>query len=628
MALTNIHDCEIIQVFKTIVQKCPHPTEYPKKFYNFKAIFYYLQLWLKNHDTRLKDMSNYYLEMLWTQLVDVYMQPVWHTESVGSRYRPYEGVTVSSLKDLLKIAIARNDLRSFFEAFPYVENLLVIDAFLNASSPEEALTELFDQIVKYYSDILKNYDSIHPILVLREMVKLILNRNDFDELFYKKYMKSAEQHLQMREKKPYYDWIQLSLFVSTNVSHYLRRTKGFKKLDWDALAGLHRRVEKDKKAISETQSQRIAEGLELYLEDLILFEMGQLSKENEIRLVDLRDLATINAQENIEPAFRVIVEYSSIIYRIKKDIDDNDTSRLATLRAISAFGEAVTSIMCLLPEETQESLEVLIDIKDHIVHAATLDAFKYIEDIIYDLENQKILTHCLIELQELKPFFADLKIWVDKNEESANNLTCCCFETAKFPTMPALTNLNLLKEKFVEIKSNNNMPENISNPTQHINSNKRCLINECEHTIETSNRLRQKIHDYTLTIRDDDKEFKPVVSAACEMLYGIVVERFKQIKRYLRFLDDYQDVTLYVFMSSHRIEKLYTLIEKAINVRNDVFRFNELQREATSKASNVPENQRPEPIDSVTFLRNHWIKTIMNDPTYHEIQSLKVLLKK
>jgi hypothetical protein len=107
---------------------------------------------------------------------------------------------------------------------------------------------------------------------------------------------------------------------------------------------------------------------------------------------------------------------------------------------------------------------------------------------------------------------------------------------------------------------------------KHINSLKRYEIVQLDHTMENIDRLKKELGQ----IFDGqyvDVRSQPVVSIACEMLYGFCLEGFKRIKKFLGNMYDYQDQTLYFFIPNHPLEKVDTLLEHAIGMRNEMFHF-------------------------------------------------------
>ncbi len=202
--IINGYHNEIIFDFKAGIQKCPNPDSSDKTFENFRDFFFslhhfYLSAKDKKPDVSLRDKFGYHLEMLWSYLLSEFMSPMWsyddqgYNEDVGKRYWQSSMVNTRKLKVLIKEAIQRDELKMFFEAYPYVKDLIVIDEYLNTQLPSSEENAVFYDLVYFtYLPILDQYDQLKPSLVLREHLKLMLGRPDFDVEFYKKYMKGAE----------------------------------------------------------------------------------------------------------------------------------------------------------------------------------------------------------------------------------------------------------------------------------------------------------------------------------------------------------------------------------------------------------------------------------------------------
>ena len=749
--INNYHN-EIIFAFKAGIQKCPYPAPGNKEFENFREFIfslyrYHLTERDKNPDMNLLKKSAYHLEMLWGHLLYEFRSPMWsyddqgYNEEAGKRYWQSGMVDTKRLKVLIKEAIQRDELKSFFKAYPYVKDLIVIDEYLNIETPSAEAHSLFwDLVYLIYLPVLNQYEQLQPSLVLREHLKLMLSRPDLDLEFYKKYMKGAEASLRDRKYKPETDLVSLSLFIETNISYDLRMSPGFRKFNWDAFDGLYRRLFKNRNAVDAARLRTVAEGLEKYIDDLILFQLRQI-KEDVIRTVIVDDIALVNVAENMDPAFHIIEDYLDILDQINEDCE---TSRLATLRSITAIGEAIHSISLLIPEEQRKKLKIFTNLRDHIIHSSILDAFNYINALVNDLDTKMLLVTCLVELRDLKGFFANLKGWFANGMQSTN-----------MPQVPALQGLSLLEKEFAVVRSKDDRDEQIPvaqrlallaslpdsdslvNPyldkvrafvtqgsslnredfkeacpdlsatdakkrheqiielkkitalrkalteknvdfdrvnlnvakehkqrlgqikeqkdnagleaflneheksvglnqealtnfmnsirmidvkpfkeqlkkfategigelkkdefektikvvfrdnlehqklwymtyemltRRYINSLKRYQIIQLEHTLRNIDRLKQELG----SIFDGqyvNTQSNPVVTIACEMLYGFCLEGFRRIKKYLGNMYDCQDQTLYFFIPNHPLEKVEALLKHAIAMRNEMFHF-------------------------------------------------------
>ncbi len=770
--INNYHN-EIVFAFKTGMQKCPYPDSKDKEFENFRNFFFSLHRFHlsakdKKPDMSLRDKSAYHLEMLWSHLLKEFMSPMWsyddrgYNSEVGKRYWQSGMVDTRRLKVLIKEAIQRDELKSFFKAYPYVKDLIVIDEYLNTQSPSAEEHAIFRDLVYFvYLPVLNQYDQLQLSLVLREHLKLMLERSDFDVEFYKKYMKGAEANLRERRYKSGSDLVFLSLFIGTNISYDLRMSPGFRKFNWDAFDGLYRSIFKNRDAIDAVRLRAVTEGLEKYIDDLILFQLGKI-KEDAIRTVTVDEVALVNVAENVAPAFQIIEDYLGILDQINEDCE---TSRFAILRAITAIGEAIHSISLLLPEEQRKDFKVITDLRDHIIHSSTLDAFNYVNMLVNDLDTQMLLVTCLVELRDLRGFFANLQGWFTSGRQVEN-----------LPKAPSLQGLTLFEQEFSVARSKDDRDEqmpvaqrmallallpgddNIANPNldkmrafvtqgaslnredfkeacsdlsasdakklhekiielkkitalkkaiteqnvdfdrvnlnvaknhkkrleqikqqkdnaaleaflneheqtigltqefltnfvdsikiidtkpfkeqlrkfategigelkkdefekaikvvfrdnsehqelwkmsyemltrRHINSLKRYQIVQLNHTLENIERLRQEL-GRIFDGKYVNTRSNPIISIACEMLYGFCLEGFKRIKKFLGSMYDYQDQTLYFFIPNHPLEKAETLLKHAIEMRNEMFHF-----ERTFRMG-----------ENLTFVRMIWFSSI------------------
>ncbi len=106
----------------------------------------------------------------------------------------------------------------------------------------------------------------------------------------------------------------------------------------------------------------------------------------------------------------------------------------------------------------------------------------------------------------------------------------------------------------------------------HINSLKRYQIVQLDSTLKNIERLRQKMSSI-FNGKNVNTQSNPIISIACEMLYGFCLEGFRRIKKFLGNMYDYQDQTLYFFNPNHPLERVEKLLEHAIEMRNEMFHF-------------------------------------------------------
>ncbi len=406
-------DNERIQHLKHYISKLPRKTPNTdlREFEHFNSFFstFHNSLKISSFNEDLVLRFSYHLEQLWQHILSEFMQPYWFTTNRGVSMElmsKYKGGRMDTqiLKILIQKAIDDNELPDFFVAFPYVKDLLIIDRYLSHPLPNEpeVLGEVM-RITAEYIDTLKHYDNIFPLLVLREHVHLMLDSDQFDQGFYVKYMKGAEVCLRDKGQNTNTNLMFLSLFISEDIPYAIRKVEGFKQFNWDAFDGLYRNLG----AVDKVELPTILLGLERYIDELISFKLGELGGEN-LHAVDVTAIELINVEANVNPAFAIIDDYLGIITSIR---EDSTTARLAILRAITAIGEAINSIKLLVPEGRSATLEIIINLRDHIVHSSTYDASRYINDLIYNLDN-KTLINVLAEIRELQPFINELKGWI------------------------------------------------------------------------------------------------------------------------------------------------------------------------------------------------------------------------
>lgn len=632
------------------------------------------------------------------------------------------------MKTRIQEAIDQDDLPDFFAAFPYAKDLLAIDNLLSQKVLYKQAIEEVMQVIVSYTNSLENYENIFPLLILREHVHLMLNSNQFDRDFYIKYMKGAEVCIRDRRHNADTDLMFLSLFISKNIPYAVRKAEGFKQFNWDAFDGLHRNL----KSVDKSELPNILLGLERYINGLISFQLGELLEEN-LHEVNIASVEHANWEANANPAFVIIDYYLAIV---TPTVEDNNISRLATLRAITAIGEAINSIKLLIPEEHRASLQTIINLRDYIVHSATYEASRYINDLIYN-EANRTLVDVLPEIRGLNQFFNELKNWfssprtidtfshipviqatrdfeanyaaarkkddrkeklsladydslqnlIPADEETDNPnyiriesfirrgirldrkefLDACIiggrelreihekrieqnkvtiirktltegtldfskislnlqkndkkqieeikttkdpvaleeflvkheqlndFNEDEFLNTVRKINLNSYKkilEEFLEGKLNpkekfdqavkiifSQDPSAIqiwhdayTKFMGHINSIKRDQITQLEYSIANIKLLKDtasKIFDS----RGIDTQVNPLVSIACEMLYGFCSDSFKNINKFINLLHDYSDETLYFFAYKHPLKEVQGTLDIAVQVRHQMFHF-------------------------------------------------------
>lgn len=444
---------DIIHAIKQMLIVCPHPESDEKVNKNFREFFFsfraYCQSLENEPSERLRDKANYHLEMLWSHLLHEFMSPMWSYDENGfnpelqQRYNSGR-IDTRRCRELIKLAIERDELQGFFKAFPYVRNLSRIDEFLKESAPSEDMRRDFSDLINHYLIILDYYDRLQPLLVLRELCKVILNHADVDLGFYNNYMKGAERHVFERGRSQHADLLYLSLFIGKNIPYDIRLAPGFNKLNWSAFDGLSRCFYNGKHTIDQDRVQTLAAELLTYSHELILFVLDKTT-EDQVPEVDVSDLAALNTQQNIKPAFEIIENYLEVLNTVTQD---NDTARLVTLRTITAIGEALRSIELLLPSDHLAQLQAIVILRDHIIHSSTLEAFHFLNQIISD-QSQTSLSACLVELQQLSGYFTALKLWL----ESAGS--------AQQPPWPQLPNLNQLEQAFAQVRKKDDRDEKI-----------------------------------------------------------------------------------------------------------------------------------------------------------------------
>lgn len=695
-------------------------------------------------DEQIKSKYFYHLEMIWSHILREFMQPYWFFGKKDFGQEIENGyltgpMDTQILKTRIQNAIDQDQLPDFFAAFPYVKDLLIIDRNLfNFSKDEPDVFRDTMRMMAEYIDILEHYDNIFPLLVLREHVHLMLKSNQFDQDFYIKYMKGAEVCLRDRGHDADTDLMFLSLFIGKDIPYALRKVAGFNQFNWDAFDGLYRNL----KSVDKAELPNILLGLERYINELILFQLGELPEEN-LHKVNIAAIELANMEANVNPAFAIIDDYLRIATLI---VEDSSISRLATLRAITAIGEAINSINLLIPEEHRAALEIIINLRDHIVHSSTYEASRFIDDLINNMAN-RTLVDVLPEIRGLQPFINELKNWFaspkavdtfphmsviqatrdfevsytaarkkdDRSEklsladydalqnlipadEEADNphyariedfvqrgilldrnhfVEACigCHNNNNLRTVHDIIkeinkvisirqfssqesfdfnkiNLNIPKTdkaklaKLKKIKEERNLVEleefldahlhkqlehfnvgdflnsvrrinltpykdilknfvageivskedfhkavavvfkNNVDTAQiwhdaytkfmgHINSIKRDQITQLEYSIANIESLKDtaaKIFDG----RGIDTQVNPVISIACEMLYGFCSDSFKSINKFINLLHDYSDETLYFFAYKHPLKEVQGTLDIAVQIRHQMFHFEQV----------------------------------------------------
>jgi uncharacterized protein with HEPN domain len=507
-----------IKTWKRLFRKLPCPKT--EEFEHLKEIFSLVKS-MKEDELTEQKMDKFYFHSaaLWKYLLETFLlSPEFHHDGnvVDDFFCEKPGLAdetnMEKLKTIIKNPSKKEKLKLFFKMHPYVEHFVIIDEYVRAELPKSDCEEDVIKLINDYQPILNQYYAIHTLLVLREIVKSILGRPDFDHEF----CNSIERIKSIRGIKEIDNiedgFLTLSLFISHDVSYALRNSSGFRRLNWNAFDGLYRCLSEKSGDISTEQLYSVAVELENHLDDLTLHQMEIFSEKN-IRTIDLTYIAEINSLENITPAFQIITDYLEILSKIQKD---SEVARLAILRAMTAVGEAIYSISPLLPEDHAKKLKLLTDIRDHIVHSATLDSYNYLTELagFSNLDNDSLFARGLIELKNLEHFFKDLKKKFDK-------------KCRDFPNIPSLEYLTLLEKEFSKARRVDDRDERISIP-QRIK-----LLGSLPpgDTIENSNikRIKNFIYGREKLDRNTFGKLCHLPNAKAKKMHERIVE-FKKIK--------------------------------------------------------------------------------------------------
>jgi hypothetical protein len=430
-----------IKDFKTVFSCLPNKRSDDREFEHFSGFIYTYNSFIKSRDEtereRFGGEYNYHLEKLWAQILHEFMNPMWWHEAhrfnenlVHKMRGPFD---IYNVRLVLREANKKGEFSSFFKAYPYIEDLLFIDEFFSGESKSGEDLEKLWAIVVTYQVVLKKYDSLFPILVLKEHVNLMRGSTEFDQEFYSKHMNGASNCLRGDNNTQF---LFLSMFVHRDISYSIKVSDvAFRKFDWDTLGGLPRAIcsRKLEEIIGTARFSEILESIDDYLTKLILFEIGGLGID-EVPEVSFDDLLKIKTETNLKPAFEIIEHYLDIVEKIEASDAD---ARLAILRVITAVGEAVFKIKLLIPTEELGLLKKLSDLRDRILHSSTKESYKYLQELISDNKNN-ILDKVLIELKNLKGFFIKLKLWFDSSRA-----------LDVFPDLPDLSSIKEFEEQYI-----------------------------------------------------------------------------------------------------------------------------------------------------------------------------------
>ncbi len=343
-----------VNAFKAVLSSMP--INYKKSDNSFFEHFSgfinsYRQFFKAENESKQKDSFgskyNYHLEKLWASIHNEYFDIMWHFDTPG--FTPLmlnQFGTIDTMKPELRSALSEGRISNFFKAYPFVKDLLFIDELFTSETKSQEDINKFLSIMNNYKVALDKHDTLLPILVLKEHINLMLARDEFDKEFYSKHMKGAANCIKGDIDTQF---MFLSMFMK-NISYSVRGSnEAFKKFNWGALDGLYK-VTMGKKLEEVIPSHRLSEVLESienYLKNLILFEIGE-AELDDVPEVDISDLDVISTGTNIKPAFEIIDHYLEIAELIE---GSDATARLATLRIITAVGEAIFVIKSLIPEE-------------------------------------------------------------------------------------------------------------------------------------------------------------------------------------------------------------------------------------------------------------------------------------
>ena len=377
---------------------------------------------------------NYHLEKLWSSILSEFMSPMWCYDESGyneSLFEKQKGpFNIYNVREVLRDSFVKGEFAIFFKAYPFVKDLLSIDEFFTNESKSREDVNKFLSIMNNYKAALDKHDALLPILVLKEHINLMLSRDEFDKEFYSKHMKGAANCLKSNVDTQF---LFLSMLAGDIPYSARGSNEAFKKFNWGAFDSLHKAImgKKLEEVISSDILNEVLESIENYLENLILFEIGEADLDD-VPEVDISDLDIISTETNIKPAFEIVDHYLEIAELIE---GSDSTARLATLRVITAVGEAIFVIKSLIPAEKIGLLEKLNDLRDHIVHSSTNESFKYLLELVNS--DDSVLDGILVKLKSIKGFFAELKLWL----ESSRRLD-------QFPDMPDLTDIEAFEADY------------------------------------------------------------------------------------------------------------------------------------------------------------------------------------
>jgi uncharacterized protein with HEPN domain len=401
--------------------------------------------------SELRDKWHLHLDELWKYLLldkDGFMSPLWfydnkcknsYNDKLKEQYHTGK-ITINELQKRLQNAIDNNEIPLFFERFPYVEDLLAITKFIQSESYTNKEYEHFESLINSYADIIDSHGRTMPALVLREHILLMLNDSNFDKDFYIKYVKGAEQCIAYHNNSHINkDLIFLSSIISQDIPYAQKKALGFRKFEWEAFENLY-------KIPNFRLEPNILGDFKQYLDGLILFESGEIT-EDEINIINMDSIHRISVQEKIEPAFQIIEHYLGIIENI---MEDTSISRLATLRAITAIGEAINAIKILIPENETNILKAIMNLRDHLVHSSTWESFQYLDNLINNPDD-KTLPIILGEISNLKNYTNQIKIWLEGDKAK------------EFPQEPeTFENIKQFENKYTEARKKDDRDEKLS----------------------------------------------------------------------------------------------------------------------------------------------------------------------
>ncbi|MBA8667709.1 hypothetical protein H1Q59_07385 [Holosporaceae bacterium 'Namur'] len=424
--INNIEN--IISEHKHKLLKLPnYQNSKEKEFQHLKEFFYCLDRLgiIKEVDEaakKLKDKYIYHFEKVWSHLLEEFLFPGWLYDDNGfhqsweDKYHR-QPINTNNIKELLEEALRQQELPLFFEAYPYVKDLLNMNHFFGKQNKSIEDFSNFYSIVNSYLVCFEKYEAVMPLLILREHIKLMLNRDDFDKEFYKAHMKGAEAVMREKRTGDQSTGVAfLSLFIERDIPYKMRNFPGYQKFNWESLEGLSKELYRSDSKFDYEKLNNLILSLENYIDNLILFQLGHIEEKdiNEVKAPISFEIT--HAKLNLNPAFNIINHYFTILEQVK---EDTKITRLATLRVITALGEALNVIKILLPEENRINLEVTINLRDHILHAST--AHSYLEDLISN-DNNKTLVDIIKELLEVKGYLPELEKHLKSSQDGSKEL--------------------------------------------------------------------------------------------------------------------------------------------------------------------------------------------------------------